>query len=125
MADVKSLAYIVDDEEVIAETLGIILNQSGFEAVAFTDPMEALRAAEKRCPDFLITDVAMPSMNGVDLSIQFRTIYPTCRILLFSGAFSTARRLAAAQEIGFEFTILAKPVHPSELLKTLEQLKHG
>ena len=70
----QALAYVVDDEEVIATTLAMILSKSGFEAKAFTQPLEALRAAELRCPDFLVTDVAMPVMHGIDLAIQFRPI---------------------------------------------------
>ena len=119
----QTLAYIVDDEEVIATTLALILSRSGFEAMAFTHPLEALRAAELRCPDFLITDVAMPVLNGIDLAIQFKAIYPRCRVLLFSGALSTAARIDGAREKGFEFSVLAKPVHPNELLATLKQLR--
>jgi CheY-like chemotaxis protein len=64
MADAKSLAFVVDDEEVIAKTLTLILNGSGFEAVAFTQPLEALRAAQMMCLDFLITDVSMPLLKA-------------------------------------------------------------
>ena len=53
MGNDKRLAYVVDDEETIAKTLALILNASGFEAVAFTEPLKALRAAAVRCPDFL------------------------------------------------------------------------
>jgi CheY-like chemotaxis protein len=120
--DHQMLVYVVDDEEVIATTLAMILNGSGFEAVAFTQPLEALRAAEARCPAFLITDVAMPVLNGIDLAIQFKAIYPQCRVLLFSGALSTSARIEGAREKGFEFSILAKPVHPNELLSKLKQL---
>jgi len=122
VSEAKSLAYVVDDEEVIATTLAKILNQSGFEAVAFTRPLEALRAAEVRCPDFLITDVSMPLLNGIELGIQFKAIYSECRVLLFSGAISTAPLLEGAGQRGFEFTILAKPVHPTELLETLKRM---
>ena len=122
MVEVKRLAYVVDDEEIIAKTLALILNASGFDAVAFTKPLEALRAAETRCPDFLITDVSMPVLNGVELSIQFKAIYPTCRILLFSGALSTSPLLKSAEDRGHTFFILAKPVHPNELLETLNQM---
>jgi DNA-binding NtrC family response regulator len=117
-----TLAFVVDDEEIIASTLAMILRGSGFEAVAFTQPLEALRAAEVRCPAFLITDVAMPVLNGIDLAIQFKAIYPRCRVLLFSGALSTSARVDGAREKGFEFPILAKPVHPMELLAQLKQL---
>ena len=53
----------------------------------------ALAAAETRCPNFLITDVSMPMLNGIELSIQFRAIHPTCKILLISGAPSTGQIL--------------------------------
>lgn len=122
MADVKPLAFVVDDEETIAKTLAIILNSSGFEAMAFTLPLEALRAAQERCPDFLISDVSMPLLNGIELGIQFKAIYPKCRVLLFSGAISTGPLLTGAAQQGFEFTILAKPVHPTELLETLNRM---
>jgi DNA-binding NtrC family response regulator len=115
----RKLAFIVDDEEIIATTLAMILSGSGFEAVAFTQPLEALRAAEARCPAFLITDVSMPALNGIDLAIQFKAIYPRCKVLLFSGALSTGARIEGAKQKGFEFPILAKPVHPNELLAKL------
>ncbi len=118
----QMLAFVVDDEKVIATTLAMILNQSGFEAVAFTEPLEALRAAQARCPAFLITDVAMPGLNGIDLAIQFKAIHPDCTVLLFSGAPSTGTRLYEAKQKGHEFQILAKPVHPNELLAMLKQL---
>lgn len=123
MANNQCLAYVVDDEAVIAKTIALILNGNGFEAVAFTEPLKALKAAEMRCPDFLITDVSMPLLNGIELGIQFKAIYPECRVLLFSGALSTAPLLEGAGQRGFEFTILAKPVHPSELLETLKRME--
>src|ERR1700722_7915053 len=122
MTDAKPLAYVVDDEETIAKTLAIILNASGFEAVPFTLPLEALRAAGTRCPDFLITDVSMPLLNGIELGIQFKAIYPECRVLLFSGAISTGPLLQGAEQRGFDFTVLAKPVHPTELLAVLKRI---
>jgi FixJ family two-component response regulator len=122
MADDKRLAYVVDDEEIIAKTLALILNGSGFEAVAFTEPLIALDAAATKCPDFLITDVSMPLLNGIELGIQFKALYPQCKVLLFSGALSTAHLLEGAGQRGFEFTILAKPVHPTDLLETLKRM---
>ena len=123
MGNDKRLAYVVDDEEIIAKTLALILNGSGFEAVAFTEPLKALSAAAMRCPDFLITDVSMPLLNGIELGIQFKALHPKCRVLLFSGALTTAPLLEGAGQRGFEFTILAKPVHPSELLETLKRME--
>jgi FixJ family two-component response regulator len=121
--ETKRLVYVVDDEATIANTLALILERSGFEAVPFTEPIEALRAAESRCPHLLITDVSMPMLNGIDLSIQFKAIHPKCRILLFSGAMATGPLLADAQKRGHNFAILAKPVHPHELLEELARME--
>lgn len=66
----------------------------------------------------------MPLLNGIELGIQFKAIYPNCTVLLFSGAHSTGPLLAGASQRGFDFTILAKPVHPNELLDTLNRIGH-
>src|ERR1700679_3936880 len=114
----KSLptVFVVDDEPIIASTLASILNSSGFSANAFTDPLEALRFAETQCPDFLITDVVMPQLNGSDLGVQFKAMSPKCRILLFSVMAATSDLLESARKKGHKFDLLTKPVHPQKLL---------
>lgn len=114
--------FVVDDESVIATTLAVILNSSGFSANAFTDPREALRFAETQCPDYLITDVVMPQLNGIDLGVQFKAMYPECRILLFSGMAATTDLIEAAEKKGHSFKLLAKPVHPQKLLDAIKAL---
>jgi PleD family two-component response regulator len=54
---------------VIAATLAMILKTSGFDARSFTNPLEALTAADAAPPQLLITDVVMPEMLGTDLAI--------------------------------------------------------
>lgn len=117
---VSPLVYVVDDEKVIAITLAAILRNSGFRAEAYVDPLEALKAAEAGGPDLMITDVVMPGMTGIELGIQFRTLYPDCRILLFSGQAVTGEMLEDARNDGHEFDILPKPIHPSDLLAAIK-----
>lgn len=119
----KPTVFVVDDEYVIASTLATILKQSGFEASSFADPLEALDAAKLNSPDLLISDVMMPQMTGVDLAIQLQQLAPQCRILLFSGQAATADLLQKARIEGHDFTLLSKPVHPTDLLSALRALK--
>jgi FixJ family two-component response regulator len=114
--------YVVDDERVIASTLEAILNMSGFYATAFTAPDEAISAAKLDCPSLLITDVAMPGMNGIELAIQLQTICTGCKILLFSGQASTSDLLEEARKQGRDFKLLSKPVHPADLLAAIREL---
>ena len=113
--------FVVDDEQVIALTLATILNNSGFIATAFFGPMEALSAAQTNAPDLLISDVVMPGLSGVELAIQLRSFCPDCKILLFSGQAATADLLKAARDQGHDFTLLSKPVHPTDLLGAIQR----
>jgi DNA-binding NtrC family response regulator len=114
--------FVVDDEPVIGFTLATILESAGYTARSFTDPVDALRAAETNCPDYLISDVMMPSLNGIDLGMQFKAIYPSVKVLLFSGAQYPAKQWEKASGKSNNFEVLAKPVHPMELLAAIEAL---
>jgi DNA-binding NtrC family response regulator len=115
-AAIKPRLFVVDDELIICSTLATILQRSGFDARAFTNPLEALKAADENPPDLLISDVMMPEMSGIDLAIQIQAAHPSCRVLLFSGQAATSSMLAEARIQGHNFELLSKPIHPTELL---------
>lgn len=121
MSPAKQRVLVADDEKVIADTLAIILNQNGFEATAVYTGTAAVERARADKPDLLISDVIMPDMNGIDAAIQIRGFLPSCKILLFSGQAATADLLENARKKGYEFDILAKPVHPQDLLEKLKK----
>jgi CheY-like chemotaxis protein len=110
---------VVDDERVIADTLAMILNQSGFQARAIYSGEGAVEMATTFEPDMLISDVIMADLNGIDAAIRIRELLPKIKILLFSGQAATADLLDDARKKGYEFEILAKPVHPQDLLNKL------
>jgi CheY-like chemotaxis protein len=112
----KPKVLVVDDEHVIADTLAIILNQAGFDASAVYTGNDAVAQARAQRPDLIISDVIMPDMNGIEAAIHIRGFLPGCKILLFSGQAATADLLENARARGHEFEILAKPVHPQDLL---------
>ena len=118
----RTVAFVVDDEDVIASTLELILLSRGFAVRSFVDPTDAADAARSEKPDFLLTDVMMPKLNGIELAIKVKEINPNCCVLLFSGQASTSDLLAKASEQGHCFDILAKPVHPLELLGKIAEL---
>lgn len=115
----KPKVLVVDDERVIADTLAIILNQNGFDASAVYTGTAAVERARSVRPDLIISDVIMPDVNGIEAAITIRKILPGCKILLFSGQAATADLLESARAQGHEFEILAKPVHPQDLLAKL------
>lgn len=123
MTEPKRLqVFVVDDEPIIGFTLATILESAGYTARSFTDPLEALQAAETNCPDYLISDVVMPVLNGVDLGKQLKAIYPKVKVLLFSGASSFPNLWEVANSGDHRFDILAKPIEPKALLAAMNAL---
>ncbi len=119
MSETGPIVFVVDDEEVIAKTLALILRGDGFYAISFTDPSVALEKARGIEPNLLITDVLMPGMSGIDLAIEIKRIYPKCKTLLFSGQASTVDLLEKSRRDGHDFVLLQKPVHPADLLREI------
>lgn len=115
----KPRVLVADDEQVIANTLAIILNQAGFEAKAVYSGENAVETLDEFQPNMLISDVIMTGMTGIEAAIKIRAKLPACKILLFSGQAATADLLEKARSQGHEFEILAKPVHPTDLLAKL------
>jgi PleD family two-component response regulator len=97
----KPRVLVADDEQVIANTLAIILNQAGFEARAVYSGEKAIESLDTFEPDMLISDVIMTGMTGIEAA--------------------TADLLEKARAQGHEFEILAKPVHPTDLLAKLRR----
>jgi len=118
--------FVVDDEDVIASSLAMILRfRGGFHARSFTNPVEALQAARLEAPDLLISDVVMPQLSGIDLAIQLQECCTGCKVLLFSGQAATAQLLESARQRGYSFELLMKPVHPADLLAKIQDASEG
>lgn len=108
---------VVDDEHTIADTLVQIFSASGYEARVAYSAEQATEIVAGWVPDLIIVDVILPQMNGIDLAVLLQEQFPNCRVLLFSGQTATADLLADAEIKGHKFEILAKPVHPNEMLQ--------
>jgi two-component system response regulator VicR len=127
----KSAAYrssvlVVDDEPVIADTIVQILERKGYAALAAYDGDGAIQTALLNPPQLVISDVMMSGMNGIELGISIRRIFPDCKVILSSGQSAASDLIAAALSAGNHFVFLEKPVHPEVLLKHVEQsLKRG
>jgi CheY-like chemotaxis protein len=117
----RPVVLVVDDESAIADTLSEILKLSGYAATSAYDAEDALETALLTPPQLLITDVMLPGMSGVELAIRMRRIYPNCQVLLFSGQAATADLLVSAKRAGHQFTLLSKPVYPTDLLQFVSE----
>lgn len=121
----RARVLVVDDERLLADTTAAILRRAGFNTKTAYDGFGALEATASFHPDYLLTDIMMPGMNGVELAIAMTKMRPTTKVLLFSGQAGISEILEESKAKGFEFPLLAKPVHPTKLIEGLERLKNG
>ena len=112
---------VVDDEPLIADTIVQILNRNGFIAQAVYGGREAIDCARLTNPELILSDVLMPHIDGVEAAIAIQKFLPDTRIVLFSGQAATVEILARARTRGYHFELLAKPLHPTQLIKHLRQ----
>jgi DNA-binding NtrC family response regulator len=115
-ASFRPLVLIVDDESVIADTLAMILSQSGYACISAYNAESALEVVRLTPPQLLITDVVMPGVNGIDLGVEVKALVPDCKVLLFSGQAATVDLLGNPKYSVHNFVLLSKPLHPRELL---------
>jgi CheY-like chemotaxis protein len=112
----RPVVLVVDDERLIADTLVLVLNHHGYAATACYSGSEAIAVLSELNPDILISDVVMGEVSGVEVAIAAHRMLPNCKVLLISGNATTQNLLEEADLEGYKFNILAKPVHPVELM---------
>lgn len=111
---------VIDDEKLVADSLAEILRRFHFDAIAFYSGEDAIEFAREQCPDIVLSDVMMPQINGIETVLKIQELCPNTRVLLLSGHAATADVLRNAESEGHRFELLAKPIHPEELLRRLQ-----
>ena len=111
---------VVDDDARVANTTAAVLGSAGYECRAVHSGAAAIEVASAFVPDLVLSDVMMPDVNGVQVSMCIREQLPCCSILLFSGDVCHARRLM--EQAQANFTLLNKPIAPDDLFRQVELL---
>jgi CheY-like chemotaxis protein len=120
-SDGNLLVLVVDDEQIIADTIVQILNMNGFNATAAYSGESAIVLAHTLRPSVLISDVFMNEMSGAELAVRVIRELPGCKIFLLSGQVAMANHLKESVEIGDGFELLSKPLDPNVLLHRLKE----
>ncbi len=118
----KHRILIVDDDRTILEMLELALSKAGFEVIAAADGDEGLRLFKTTTPDLAIIDVAMPGIDGYEVTERIRQADPEGRTqIVFLTAHDQPVMRSYAQELGAKL-YLTKPVIPSRLIEQIRGL---
>jgi len=104
---------IVDDEPQIVRVLRGYLERAGFQVVAAGDGSEALKAFRRERPDFVILDLNLPGMDGLDVAHAIRR-ESNIPILMLTARVEEADRITGL-ELGAD-DYVTKPFSPREIV---------
>ncbi|MFT3867121.1 MAG: SpoIIE family protein phosphatase [Nibricoccus sp.] len=99
---------VVDDNDLVLRTLAGLFRHRNDQCVAAPSAPEAIKAIETQPFDVLLTDMAMPEMDGIELIRRAKIIQPTLVCILMSGV-GTRRDIIAALQTGV-FDFMDKPI---------------
>ena len=109
---------IVDDEESVRTLLQMVLEGESYEVEVAINGREALALYEQQPADVVITDIAMPEMNGFDLIVELTRRWAGTKVIAISGL---AENLAIAKMLGACET-LQKPFNLDHISRTTRQV---
>ena len=75
----------IDDEDIIRQLLGELLDAHGYRFTGVATPREALRVARDDPPDLIITDLQLEESDGLELVDKFTEIVPGAPVILLTG----------------------------------------
>jgi CheY-like chemotaxis protein len=117
------LVLVVDDDEALRDALRDLLEVEGFEVAVAKNGAEALRLLLEHGmePGAVVCDLAMPVMDGVELTVALRGTERYARTPLIAVSASGDRALRAALAAGAQVA-LHKPYDVAQLVATVRSL---
>ncbi|EJC3766644.1 response regulator transcription factor [Campylobacter jejuni] len=114
------IILVVEDEIKTRESLINVLSERFSKVIGAQNGDEGLKKFKKFKPDLVITDIAMPIMDGLDMAREIKEISDDVPIVVL-GAYSEKERLLRSIDIGID-KYLIKPIDIEELFKVLDCL---
>ncbi len=110
---------VVDDVPDIRTTMSEILKYKGFAVDQATDGQEAIELINTRFYDIVLTDIAMPRKNGMEVLKYIKNNSPDTICIMITGFGSIEGAVEALRMGAFDY--LSKPIKPSEVVVIIEK----
>ncbi len=111
---------VVDDEDIVRESLQDWLDGVGYDVVVAASAEEALEILKKKKFNIMIADLVMPGMNGIELMKEAKKIYPTLAAVIITAHATIQTATTAIREGAFDY--IEKPFCPEKVELLIEKL---
>lgn len=110
---------VIDDEENMRHMLSTVLGKAGYRVDCAPDGYEALQMINETCYDFILCDIKMPKMGGMEFLKAARTKVETTTVIMMS-AYGTIDTAIEAMKLG-AYDYISKPFKTDEVYLTLKK----
>lgn len=117
----KTTILLVDDEALVRDELGGLLEDAGYEVIRAADGEEGLALFRERKPDLVVTDVRMPRRDGLSLAVTIRREDPAVPVTVITGHGNEALAIEALRAGVTDF--VKKPVRLEDLTSALARME--
>ena len=118
---VKKL-LLVDDEKDIREILYLSLVDMGYTVFQAENGVEALRIFQKVQPPIVLTDIKMPTMDGIELLQKIKRENPEVEVVMITGHGDMELAIQSLKLDATDF--VTKPIHTEAMMVALERARH-
>jgi DNA-binding response OmpR family regulator len=108
---------VADDEPSVLQFVERALGHAGFSVTAVPDGNAALEALSKRKYDLLLTDIVMPDLDGIALSLKVAKDFPATKIVMMSGYANQRQRAHNLDFLAHE--VISKPFTLEEITRRI------
>jgi FixJ family two-component response regulator len=115
----KAITMVVDDEEIVQESVRRVLEDQGFSVDAVPRVDQALELLKKKTYDLILTDLMMPERNGMELVEAVALGYPETGIIMFTGHPTVSSAVESIKLGALDY--LPKPFTPDELIEVTQR----
>jgi DNA-binding NtrC family response regulator len=114
---------LIDDDEHVRRSTKRLLQRAGYEVMEAAHGQMGLQLWRQHGADVVITDVCMPSRDGIEVIVELHSLAPTLAIIAMSGGAgsSSLDLLGTAHQVGALRTV-PKPFTAGELLATVREV---
>jgi CheY-like chemotaxis protein len=116
-----AIGLVVDDDEQVRRFFAEVLRRHGMHVVEASSALQALALAQTVRPSFVVTDIQMPGLNGVELCRRMRDDAATADVVLVVVSGAGLDQFEAAVAAGYD-VVLPKPCPPALLTETVQRL---
>jgi two-component system, NtrC family, response regulator AtoC len=111
---------VVDDEEIVRDSLGSWLEEDGYNVEAVESGKKALERLPAKDWDLMLVDLKMPGMDGIQLMEEVRKTHPDMLVIIMT-AYATVDTAVKAMKKG-AYDYFVKPFNPDDISLTIRKI---